>query len=123
MIPNRWRIGAIGCVTAVSFTGCSGEARSFDDLSSLAKAVNARGVPCDGVDPERRSDLVSEIGSCRGSGVTLYVFESAEALADWKKVAPLVAPAAVGANWAATGDRAAVVRIADDLDGEMARAE
>lgn len=123
MIRRRWIVGTIACVAAVSLAGCSGAAPSFEDLSSLAKAVNGEGVPCDGVDPKQGSDLVNEIGSCRGSDVTLYIFDSTEALDDWKKVAPLVTPAAVGANWAATGNEATVERISDGLDGEMARAE
>lgn len=123
MIGRRWTIGAITFVAAVSLAGCSGDAPSFEDLSSLAKAVNEEGVPCEGVDPKQGSDLVSDIASCRGSEVTLYVFDSAEALDDWKKVAPLVAPAAVGPNWAATGDSATVERIRDGLGGEIAPAE
>ena len=123
MIRRRWSVGAIACVAAVSLAGCSGDAPSFDDLPALAKAVDGEGVPCDDVDPKRGSELVNEIGSCRGSEVTLYVFDSAEALDDWKKVAPLVAPATVGANWAATGDRAAVERIRDRVGGEITPAE
>lgn len=120
---GRWKLGAIACVAAVSLAGCSGEAASFDDLSELAKAVAGEAVPCAGVDRKQGTDLVDQIGSCKGSDVTLYVFESADALDDWKKVAPLVAPAAVGANWAVTGAPGALDRIAEGLGGEMVPAE
>ncbi len=120
MRRKRSRVGAIACLAVLALAGCAREASTFEDVSALAKEVSAEGVTCDGVVPGRGTELVSEIGSCRGSDVTLYVFESAEAFDDWKKVAPLAAPAAVGVNWAATGDLSAVERIAEGLDGEMA---
>ena len=122
MNPGRWRMGAIACA-AVLLGGCSGDGRSFEDLADLANAVASEGVPCDRVQPRPATDLVNEIGACSGSEVTLYVFDDAEAIADWKKVGPLASPAAVGSNWAVTGERAAVERIADGLDGEMTPAE
>lgn len=123
MTPKRWQAGAVACVAAASLVGCSGEPPSFDDLSGLAEAVNGEGVACDGVTRKQGTDLVDEIGACRGSEVTLYVFESTAALDDWRKVAALVAPTAVGANWAVTGEPAAVERVADALGAEMAPAE
>lgn len=117
------RLGVIGCAAAVLVAGCSGDGRSFDDLAGLAKAVTEEGVSCDGVDPKPGTDLVDEIGSCGEGEVTLYLFDSAEAVGDWKKVGPLAAPAAVGPNWAVTGEPAAVERIAEGLGGEMVSAE
>lgn len=119
MRASRRSIGGIACVLAVLVAGCSGGSVTVDDLAGLATAVSEQGVRCDAVDPKKGTDLVKEIGSCEGSDVTLYVFESTEALDDWKKVGPLVSPAAVGANWAVTGERAAVDRIAEGLGGEM----
>ncbi|HYO60914.1 MAG TPA: hypothetical protein VEU29_03340 [Actinomycetota bacterium] len=117
-----WRVGAIACAL-VSLAGCSPQATNVDDLAGLATAVSEQGVRCDAVDPAQGTDLVKEIGACEGSDVTLYVFESAEALDDWEKVGPLVTPAAVGANWAVTGEPSAIERIADGLGGEMVPAE
>lgn len=123
MRARRWTLSAIACVAVVLLGGCSGGSRNFDDVAGLAKAVAAEGVPCESVDRRPATDLVDEIGSCRGSEVTLYVFDSAEAIRDWKKVGPFASPTALGPNWAVTGGRATVERIADSLGGEFASAE
>lgn len=123
MSYGPWRLAAVTCAVVVFLGGCSGGGRSFDDVAELAKAVAAEGVPCEDVDRSPGTDLVDEIGSCGGSEVTLYVFDSAEAFGDWKKVGPLATPTALGPNWAVTGESATVERIAEGLGGELAAGE
>jgi hypothetical protein len=104
---------------AVVLVACSPEPQRYDDLSSLAEAVTAAGVPCDRIDPGARSQLVSDTGTCATSGVTLYLFDRARDLDDWKKVATRVGPAVIGPNWAATGDADAFAGFSDELGGEI----
>lgn len=122
MTASRAMLAAIACAAALSAAGCSAGAKSYEDVSALGEAVAGEGVACDRVDRQRGADLVSEIGSCRGDDVTLFVFEAEEAFQDWKRVGPLAGSAALGSNWAAVGDRAVVERIAGSLGGEISGA-
>ena len=97
----------------------SSQPQSFKSIDTLAEAVTGTGVSCDRVDLGARAELVKESASCAGSEVTLYIFGSEKALADWQKVGTRLGPAVVGANWAATGSRVDLQRIEEELHGDL----
>jgi len=49
----------------------------------------------------------------------LYLFDRPADLEDWKKVGTRIGPAAIGPNWAASGDRADLERISEELGAEI----
>ena len=109
-MPRPRTIVLVPLFAAVVLVACSPEPQTYDNLSGLAEAVTAAGVQCDRIDPGPRSQLVSDTGTCAASGVTLYLFDRARDLDDWKKVATRLGPAAIGPNWAATGSSRDVER-------------
>ncbi len=104
---------------AVAAGACSREAPSFESLSNLAQALSDAGVSCDRVDEGPEAELVAAVGTCEGSGVTLYLFDRSADLEDWKKVGTRIQPAAIGPDWAASGERSQVELISDELDAEI----
>jgi hypothetical protein len=118
-MPRPRTIVMVPLFAAVVLVACSPEPQRYEDLSGLAEAVAAAGVQCHRIDPGPRSQLVSDSGTCATSGVTLYLFDRARDLDDWKKVATRVGPAVIGPNWAATGDADAFAEISDELGGEI----
>lgn len=116
--PPRSVLVLLAFVASIAF-GCSQEAQAFDDLSSLAEAVSETGVSCERLQEGPEAQLVAGSGSCAGSSVTLYLFDDADKLEDWKKVGTRIGPAVSGPNWTATGDSPDLERIADQLDGEL----
>jgi hypothetical protein len=106
-------------IVAVALVACSPEPQDYDDLEGLAQAVAAAGVTCDVLDPRPKAQLVSDAGTCAVSGVTLYLFERARDLDDWKKIATRIGPAVIEANWAATGDAENIRLISKRLGGEV----
>lgn len=121
-MPRPRTIVLVPLFAAVVLVACSPEPQTYDNLSGLAEAVTAAGVPCDRIDQGPRSQLVSDTGTCATSGVTLYLFDRARDLDDWKKVATRVVPAVIGPNWAATGDADAFAEFSDELGGEIVNA-
>jgi hypothetical protein len=114
------RRAALALVAAAAFAtaACSEGALSYDGLAGLAAAVSDAGIPCDEVEPAQPARLVSRSGSCRGSEVTMFLFDDDADLAAWKKVGTAAGPAVVGPNWAVTGDRGSVATLAGRLGGE-----
>lgn len=119
MIRRAMFLSAI--VFAVMLGGCSREAQSFEDLSTLRSAVSSAGIACQRVQSGPEAQLVSASGTCAGSDVTLYLFGSAEDLQDWRRVGMLLSPTLVGPNWAVTGDQRHLDRIASEVGGDVVR--
>lgn len=103
---------------AVVLSGCSPEARAYEDLSALRTAVSSAGVACERIAPGPEAELVSDSGICSGSEVSLYLFDSAENLEDWTKVGTRLGPALIGPNWVVAGDRGEIDKLAGELGGE-----
>ena len=99
--------------------GCSSEAESFNDLSSLTAAVDDAGVACDEVEPIADSKLVKTAGTCEDSGLAVYLFESSSELSNWQEVGGRLHPTAVGPDWAVTGPVEHVEKVADSLNADM----
>lgn len=116
--PRRCLVVLLAFVASVALA-CSREASAFDDVPSLAEAVSEAGVSCDRIEDGPEAELVAGSGTCAGSGVTLYIFASADKLEDWKKVGTRIGPAVIGPNWTATGDPADLERVADEVGGEL----
>lgn len=109
----------LAVVSAVSLAGCSNEPPPYDDISALSAAVASAEIECARLDPGPEARLVNESGTCVDSGVTLYVFDNAEDLEDWRKVGARLSPTLVGPNWAATGEMQAMDRLAAEVGGEV----
>ena len=116
--PRRSVCVLLAFMASIAFA-CSRDAQAFDDLPTLAEAVSEAGVPCDRVEEGPEAQLVVASGKCARSSVTLYLFDSADKLEDWKKVGSRIGPAVIGPNWTATGDRAELESIAEELGGEL----
>lgn len=121
MTPRPIILILVQLLAASAIVACSREPMLHEDLSSLAEAVSAAGVPCDRIDPGPGAQLVGETGTCFGSGVRIYLFDRAEDIDDWKKVGTQVGPIVLGPNWAAIGDPDHLGRISDELGGELVR--
>ena len=115
--PRRSVCVLLAFLASIAFA-CSQDVRAFDDLPTLAEAVSEAGVSCV-VEEGPDARLVAASGRCARSSVTLYLFDSADKLEDWKKVGTRIGPAVIGPNWTATGDRADLERISEELGGEL----
>lgn len=104
----------------IVLSGCSREAQAYEELSALRSAVSSAGIPCERVEPGPDAELVSDSGTCVGSEVSLYLFEDAADLENWRKVATRLGPTLIGPNWAAVGERDNIDRLAEGLGGEIA---
>ena len=109
-----------GALLAVAtLAACSPEPESYADLSDLAAATSRAGVSCERFERGPEAQLVSHSGSCTGSDVTLYLFDDAGALDDWRKVATRLSPGLIGPNWAVTGSADDLGRLEDELGGDL----
>ena len=109
-----------GALLAVAVLGaCSPEPEPYADLSDLAAAVSEAGVGCDRLERGPRAQLVSDWGTCAGSDITVYLFDDAGDLEDWRTVGTRLGPALIGPNWAATGSADDLGRVADELGGDL----
>jgi hypothetical protein len=109
----------LAIMSEMSLAGCSNEPQPYDEISALSAAVASAGIDCDRLDPGPEARLVDDSGTCVGSGVTLYLFDNAEDLEDWRKVGARLSPTLVGPNWAAVGEMQAMDRLAAELGGEV----
>jgi hypothetical protein len=115
----RVRLLAAACGLLIALGACSREPQSYDNIDALTAAVAHAGVDCSDTSPGPDAELVSVSAKCDESGITLYLFESASKLADWKKVVARLRPTVTGPNWAATGQMQALDRLAAELRGEV----
>jgi hypothetical protein len=106
-------------LVAVVLSGCSREAQAYEELSALRSAVSSAGVACERVDPGPDAELVRDSGTCVGSEVSLYLFDDAGDLDDWRKVGTRLGPTLIGPNWAVTGDARELDRIGSEVGGEV----
>lgn len=106
---------------AVVLAGCARDAQAYEELSELRSAVASAGIPCERVDPGPDAQLVSDSGTCAGSEVSLYLFDDAGDLEDWRKVGTRLGPTLIGPNWAVTGDARDLERIASEVGGDVVR--
>ena len=106
-------------LSALILTGCSSEPQRYDDISTLASAVDTADVECDATEPGPQASLVSDSAVCDGSGVTLFLYETAQDLEDWSKVGARLGPALIGPNWAITGEADDLDRISSETGGEI----
>lgn len=110
----------LSTVAALVLSGCSPDAREYEELSGLRAAVASAGVACASTDPGPEARLVTDSGTCSDSGLSLYLFDSEEDLQDWRKVGTRLGRTLIGPNWAVTGEQEDIDRIAAELGGEVA---
>ena len=119
----RRKLCCAALIALLAFAGCSRASESYDSLSALSEALSDAGVRCDQIKPGPQAKLVGDSGSCAEAEITLYIFESAQALKDWTRVGARLAPTVVGPNWAVTGESNTVEMVAKTLNAELIRAQ
>ena len=115
--PTGLVTGAL--LAVVTLAACSPDPESYADLSDLAAATSRAGVSCDDIERGPEAQLVSHSGYCNGSDVTLYLFDDAGDLLDWRKVGTRLGSALIGPNWAVTGGADDLGRLQDELGGDL----
>ena len=108
----------------VLMVACDKGARSFDSVGSIASALEAGGVDCQGLQRGDTAKLVKESGTCSfdGGELEIYLFEGAETRDKWVAFGHLTQRALViGPDWIVSApdeDKAGEVKdaIGGDLD-------
>jgi hypothetical protein len=101
---------------------CAGEAKPAGNVDVLSARLAEEAVGCSELRREEPSALVKEKASCllpSGRTLELFIFASTAKRDQWAVLGTQLRPAALGPDWAISGERADVERVAGALSAEL----